>query len=64
MYGGMTWKEELILLTKFHENNLGLATDKVDQNEGEIIKQAVDDALAPISDGKARSIGRRNEMSI
>ena len=38
MYGGMPWEEELILLTKLHENNLGLASDKVDQNEEEIIK--------------------------
>ena len=60
MLGGMTWEEELILLTKFHENNLGPTIDKVGHNEGDINKSVMDDALAPISDGKARS----NEMSI
>merc|ERR1719244_2294677 len=64
MLSGMTWEEELNLLTKFHENNLGPPTYKDVHSEGEIIKKPeVSDALAPVGDGKAGSLGRGSKIS-
>ena len=70
MLSGMNWEEELDLLTKFHENNLGPANVKSgDDDDDKIInKSVVVDAHAlvemqPGKGGKVMSIGRGRKIS-
>ena len=70
MLNGMTWEEELDLLTKFHENNLGPEIPKTGYDDGEIVinKTVVDDAhesivMLPADGGIVRSIGRGSKIS-
>ena len=66
MLNGMTWEEELDLLTKFHENNLGPKITKIGHDDGEEVVDDVHESVVMLpGDGgwKVKSIGRGSKIS-
>jgi len=65
-FGEMTWQEELDLLTRFHENNLGTIKEDDNHLENMSSRPLLNDAqplLPPGGGGRVRSIGRGSKRS-
>lgn len=66
-FGEMTWQEELDLLTRFHENNLGRVKNDDNHLEDMSSRPLANDApplLPPGGGGRVRSLGRGSKKAI